>query len=73
MKRTENLRPHQEELPQLSELAGIHADPNLLKIMIELLNMKVPPHTLYSMLKSIRYSTIEQQKAQAKLSMKHDS
>lgn len=31
MKRTENLRPHQEELPQLSELAGIHADPNLLK------------------------------------------
>lgn len=41
--------------------------------MIELLNMKVPPHTLYSMLKSIRYSTIEQQKAQAKLSMKHDS
>lgn len=49
-----NLQPHQEELLQLSELAGIHSNPSVFHIIIELLNMQVEPEAIYKMLKSIR-------------------
>ncbi|KAK9744981.1 Mitotic-spindle organizing gamma-tubulin ring associated [Popillia japonica] len=51
-----NLQPHQEELLQLSELAGIHCNPSIFHIIIELLNMQVETEAIYKMLKSIRKS-----------------
>ncbi|XP_017786309.1 PREDICTED: mitotic-spindle organizing protein 2B-like [Nicrophorus vespilloides] len=57
-----NLRPYQEELLQLSEMAGIHADPAVLKIIVELLNMHISPHAIFQMLKTMRKSSLRSRK-----------
>lgn len=49
-----NLQPHQHELLQLADLAGIHADPSVMRTIIELLNMKIDPTAIVKVLRQIR-------------------
>ncbi|KAJ8943595.1 hypothetical protein NQ318_006597 [Aromia moschata] len=51
-----NLEPHQDELQQLGELAGIYMDHKVFRIIIELLNMGIDPDTIYNLLKTIKRS-----------------
>ncbi|KAJ8983476.1 hypothetical protein NQ317_014934 [Molorchus minor] len=51
-----NLEPHQEELQQLGELAGIYMDHKVFRILVELLNMGIDPDTIYNLLKTIKRS-----------------
>nr|CAI5870266.1 unnamed protein product [Callosobruchus analis] len=50
------LRPHQEDLLQLSELAGIHMDKKVFRLIMEMLNMGFNAETIYSLLKYIKKS-----------------
>ncbi|CAG9857136.1 unnamed protein product [Phyllotreta striolata] len=47
------LRPHQKELQELGELAGVSMSPKVFKLIMELLNMGHSPDTVYSILKII--------------------
>ncbi|KAG5899357.1 hypothetical protein JTB14_036846 [Gonioctena quinquepunctata] len=53
-----SLRPHQKELHQLGELAGVFIDGNVFRLLVELLNMGIDPGTIYNMLKDIKRSRI---------------
>jgi len=50
---TQNLPPDVAELYELSHLAGITTDPNLFKILIDLLRLNVAPLAIDRMLKSM--------------------
>ncbi|CAH1108413.1 unnamed protein product [Psylliodes chrysocephalus] len=52
----DDLRPHQIELQQLGELAGIHMDFKVFRLIIELLNMGYNADIIYSLLKIIKRS-----------------
>lgn len=49
----EKLRPHQDELIQLSDLAGIHLNHKVFQILVELLNMGVDPFAIHRLLNKI--------------------
>ncbi|CAH0546102.1 unnamed protein product [Brassicogethes aeneus] len=48
------LRPHQDELLHLAELAGVYIDPKVFRILVELLNMGVDPTTITKLLTTIQ-------------------
>ncbi|KAL1502048.1 hypothetical protein ABEB36_007251 [Hypothenemus hampei] len=48
------LRPHQDELLVLADLAGIHMDQEIFRSLVELLNMGVGPDAIYNLLKILR-------------------
>lgn len=52
----DNLRPHQNELHQLGELAGVYMDSKVFRLLVELLNMGYDPDTIYNLLKIIKRS-----------------
>nr|XP_023021490.1 mitotic-spindle organizing protein 2B-like [Leptinotarsa decemlineata] len=51
-----SLRPHQAELQQLGELAGVFMDGSVFRLLIELLNMGIDPDTIFNLLKDIKRS-----------------
>ncbi|CAG9827709.1 unnamed protein product [Diabrotica balteata] len=52
----DNLRPHQSELHHLAELAGVHMDSKIFRMLVELLNMGYDPDIIYNLLKTIKRS-----------------
>ncbi|KAF7273772.1 hypothetical protein GWI33_013527 [Rhynchophorus ferrugineus] len=50
----DQLRPHQDELLYLAELAGIHMDKDLFRNLVQLLNMGVSPDAVFNVLKIIK-------------------
>lgn len=54
---TDGLRPHQQELQRLAQLADIRIHPNVFRIIIIMLNNGVDPKSIYSLFKkNLRYS-----------------
>ncbi|KAJ3660325.1 hypothetical protein Zmor_004777 [Zophobas morio] len=56
-------QPHQEELQLLGELAGIHMDSKVFRILVEFLNMGVDANTIFAVLKSIRRPSTRQSRS----------
>lgn len=64
----ESLRPHQKELKQLGELAGIYMDSEVFISVLVLLNMGINAETIYNLLKTLRRSNTR--KSRSSLSTK---
>lgn len=48
-----SLEPHQVDLLELANLAGVIVKPQILSILIELLSMNIHPHSLHTLLRDI--------------------
>ncbi|KAK4873350.1 hypothetical protein RN001_015379 [Aquatica leii] len=53
----DNLQPYQNEFFQLTEITGLQISPQIMSILIRMLNINVPPEMVYQLLKCIRRST----------------
>lgn len=58
----EQLRPHQDELLYLAELAGIHMDKDIFRSLLQLLNMGVSPDAVFNLLRIIKKKKTETSK-----------
>ncbi|KAH1011384.1 hypothetical protein HUJ04_000768 [Dendroctonus ponderosae] len=48
------LRPHQDELMELTYLAGIHMNKDVFRCLVDLLNMGVSPNAIFKLLKNLK-------------------